>query len=753
MEVVYSDWSGGTKVGFEQLDSVVQKVYQACMNNSSCEIIDLRSDSQLQSQSIVADFADGSFDARNPVGIHRVERLALTYSSGSEFCWEVRALRKEFPITIHQNHVLEGAPRSLCLYVEPWLSVERSWTPELFVKRIFWWLRKTAEGTIHDDDQPLEQLFFSSSYNVVLPENYFDGGKAKQKNISFSSVEYEGMKTKTLIGRYTDSNSVSTPFYVPISVVLDPVENAPIEEYPHTLGMLQSLLEHRGKGIVDPLKKAILGLVADAGIEFQLNRKEFVLLLLGVPRIRNGVVERLETQGFIVDSEIGALGESLSVLLKAPDQNKWYRDALSSTTSDDWKSLSLFPVNVKCYPSRKEVRQYSGLRSADQGPNGVIAGVGALGGLLAKIWNRECWGEWSYIDDDIVQAHNIVRHIASHHCIGYPKAVVVDSIVNDIHQEAGKNTSNHFVGSIISDDPKIRGKLDDVEIVIDATTTLHVPRVISRKDNFPRTASVFITPSGTSSVMLLEDKGRSVRCSSLEAQYYRAILNSEWGGSHLSGHVGRQWVGAGCREITVEISDELIHLHSAMLSRQIRKSSSLSMARICVWKYQDDFGGVVPHDVSVFPSYSASIGDWEVHWDDGFLADAKQFRLADLPNETGGLLFGIIDQKDRTITLVKACAAPENSESTPTSFGRGAYNSSDILDDCHNRTAGIVTYVGEWHSHPRGCTALPSKDDVGQLGFLAASLQIEGMPALMIIVADSSVALYLDNHGVVLEVK
>ena len=641
----------------------------------------------------------------------------------------------------------------MCLYIEPWLSIERSWTPEHFIKRIFWWLRETAEGTIHGDDQPLEQLFFSSPYNVVLPENYFDDKNAKQRKISFSSVEYEETKTKILIGSYTDDNSGGTPFCVPISVVLEPVENAPIEEYPHTLGMLQTFLERRGKGIVGSLKETILDLVTEAGIEFQQNRKEFVLLFLGIPRIRNGVVEKLETQGFIVDSGIGALGESLSVLFKDPDQNKWYRDALSSTTSDDWKSLSLFPVNVKCYPSREEIRQYSGLKSTAQEPNGVIAGVGALGGLLAKIWNRECWGKWSYIDDDIVQAHNIVRHIASHHCIGHPKAMVVDSIVNDIHQKAGENILNHFVGSVTSDDPKILGKLDDADIVIDTTTTLHVPRVISRKDNFPRTASVFITPSGTSSVMLLEDKGRNVRCSSLEAQYYRAILNSEWGDSHLSGHVGRQWVGAGCREITVEISDEMIHLHSAMLSRQIRKSSGLSMARICVWDYQDDFGGIIPHDVSVFPSHSAIIGDWEVHWDDGFLADAKQFRLADLPNETGGLLFGIIDQKDRTITLVKACSAPENSESTPTSFGRGAYNSTDILDDCHNRTAGIVTYVGEWHSHPQGCTALPSKDDVGQLGFLTASLQIEGMPALMMIVADSSAGLYLDNHGVVLEVK
>ena len=755
MEIAYYDWGGVNEPDYSQLDAVVQKVHKACLDNSSSEVIELRVDVERQSQSIIADFADGSFDADNRAGIYRVERIALTFCTDLDFCWEVRALRKDFPITSYQNHVFEGEPRSLCLYIEPWEVVERSWTPELFLKRILWWLRATAEGTIHGSDQPIEQLFFSNHINVVLPENHFESKDNAQKKLSFFSIQHEGVNAITLIGEYCNNNSkTNVPFCVSVSALLDPIENGPMEEYPCTLGQLQGILEQRGSDIIDPLKAAIEDLVTEEGIESQQDEKEYVLLLLGIPRARNGVVERVEIQGFILASEVGALGESLSVLFKGPCQKRWYRwHKIGTETADDnesWKSLSISPLNIKCYPSDKEIRRYSGLNPENKGPEGIIAGVGALGGLLAQIWKRECWGKWTYVDDDIVQAHNIARHISSRNTLGYPKSMVVDSIVNNIHQKNEENIPHFFVANIVSDELTLKSAIEKANILIDATTTLHVPRIISREKDFPRTASVFITPSATASVMLLEDEERIVRCNSLEAQYYRAILNSDWGADHLAGHIGRYWTGAGCREVTLAISDELIHLHAATLSRQIRKSTCQPKARICIWEYHDETGGITPREISVFPTQSARINDWEIIWDNGFIEDMKNYRSEALPNETGGILFGIIDQKDVTITLVKACSAPENSESTPSSFSRGAYESSDILGECHKRTAGVVTYVGEWHSHPPNCGALPSHDDVGQLNFLTSSLQIEGMPALIIIIADSSIGFYLEKQGVIL---
>ena len=743
------DWGGRRETDYSLLDCVVQDVYNACLDNSSCEVIEIKVDDDRRTQSVIADFADGSFSIDNEAGVLRVERLALSYCPDSEFRWEVRALREDFPVTIHQNHVLEGEPRSLCLYIEPWESVERSWTPELFVKRIFWWLRATAEGTIHGDDQPIEQLFFSSHIHVLLPEGHFESEDKLKENLVFEGIDCEGVKAKTLIGRYGDGGSIETPHCLSVSVLLESIENGPIEDYPFTLGDLEDLLVRRGSSVVEPLKDAVSGHVTESGIELKSEGNEFVLVLLGIPRTRDGVVQKLEVQGFVLDSGIGYLGESLSVLFKAQGENKWYRDVWGKKDSDQWRAHSLFPVNVKCYPSKKEIRQYSGLNPDDNGPIGVLAGVGALGGLLAEIWNRECWGDWSYVDDDIVQAHNVVRHISSRSAIGYPKAVVVDSILGNTHSSLAQEQSSSFVSNIVSGEKELESAIDKSNLIVDVTTTLHVPRIISTNDNFPRTVSAFITPSGMASVMLLEDKSREVRSNSLEAQYYRALLNEDWGETHLSGHAGHQWVGAGCREVSLAMSNELIHLHAAVLSRQIRKKSSSSEARICIWEHQDNSGGMISRDIRVNPCHTITLHNWTILYDDGFLQDVVAYRRDSVPNETGGIVFGIVDQKDATITLVKACHAPENSESTTSSFSRGAYDSEEILEDCHNRTAGVVSYVGEWHSHPPNCGALPSGHDIGQLNFLSCSLQVEGMPALMMIISDDSVGYYIGCEGAV----
>ncbi|MCB1688792.1 MAG: Mov34/MPN/PAD-1 family protein, partial [Halioglobus sp.] len=576
------------------------------------------------------------------------------------------------------------------------------------------------------------------------------------KKLFFELIDIESVKTKSLIASYdkTERND-SSPFFLPVSIFLDPIENGPVEKYPHTLGELQDLLLKRGSDIVIPLKSALNEVMTEQGLSIKRSEKEFVLLLLGIPRSRNGEIEKVDVCGFIINSGFCQLGEALSVYFRDQNQNRWFRwtNIGGDREGEDqpWRLLGIEIAETKCYPSPSQIRQLSGLDRDGEGPNGIIAGVGALGGSIAQIWSKECWGKWTYVDTDIVQPHNVVRHISTRHGIGLPKSYVVGSLTRSIHLHEAEKADRHFNSSILSEDPKLLASIRDSELLVDISTTLHVPRELSRRNDVPRTVSAFITPSGKASVMLMEDGARSLRCSTLEAQYYRAILESDWGVCHLAGHTDRLWVGAGCRQVTFILSNELIQLHAATLARQIRNGLSEEHARISIWDYQDESGGIIPHTVEVFPSHSQILGEWEACWDDGFLKSAIDLRASSLPNETGGIVFGVIDQKERTITLVKACSAPTDSESTHTGFTRAAYESTGVLDECHRRTSDVVTYVGEWHSHPQGYGALPSTDDLLQLVFLSEALQTEGMPALMMIVADNSVGFYLDSQGIIVK--
>ena len=119
---------------------------------------------------IVVDCINDQVPSHNPFGIKVRERLALVFSDYQQP--EVRALREDFPNVLHRYHVLPNEPSSLCLYFEPWSAIERSWTPQNFLQRILWWLRETANGTLHRDDQPLEQIYYDSPYKIVLPPDF-----------------------------------------------------------------------------------------------------------------------------------------------------------------------------------------------------------------------------------------------------------------------------------------------------------------------------------------------------------------------------------------------------------------------------------------------------------------------------------------------------------------------------------------------------------------------------------------------------
>jgi hypothetical protein len=85
---------------------------------------------------------------------------------------------------------------------------------------------------------------------------------------------------------------------------------------------------------------------------------------------------------------------------------------------------------------------------------------------------------------------------------------------------------------------------------------------------------------------------------------------------------------------------------------------------------------------------------------------------------------------------VDALPAPRDSEEESDSFVRGIDGLVDAVKNAAARTANIVGYVGEWHSHPRNHPSSPSLNDLLLLRHLAISLTHDGQPALMLIVGE-----------------
>ncbi|MNR14983.1 hypothetical protein D3C85_1314870 [compost metagenome] len=100
-------------------------------------------------------------------------------------------------------------------------------------------------------------------------------------------------------------------------------------------------------------------------------------------------------------------------------------------------------------------------------------------------------------------------------------------------------------------------------------------------------------------------------------------------------------------------------------------------------------------------------------------------------------MLGYTDQQLKTITIVKGMPAPPDSVSTPTSFIRGYEGQEEDLLDARRRTAGIVDYIGDWHSHPPKHSSRPSSDDMNLLAFLALTMANDGLPVVMFIMGET----------------
>ena len=716
-----------------------RKTFEACRKSRAFSIVELRrrpASAQPAADVIVVECTNDQVPTRNKVGIRTRERLALVFYEKPGQAPEVRALRRDFPVVAHLNHVRPNEPAWLCLYFEPWSAVARWWTPERYLQRILGWLSESAKGTLHRPDQPLEQIYFNAGITLVLPPE-LDAGLADQAQalVPMALRPTDGEGGYVLCGFAPKADVGKLPQFRLLLVQVAPVLNGPIERHPSTLGELHDQLAARGAPLVESLRASVRDQAAGGLASEPTSR---CVLLVQIPRKRSpdGEVESTSHAAFNLGLDLATVGKALGVL---HEQNgRFYAPPLLGGAVPPevlaWRDSPVEPVAVSFALTAKRAREASDIDPKTADFNGVLAGVGALGSALAETWAREAWGRWTYVDPQFVEAHNVARHEAKHFHIGRGKADAVKHLT-DIDFHPGYRTSGSVRQRINDFEVETVAKLlAESDLLIDATTALDVPRDLARRDSAPRSASVFLTPSGLGSALLLEDADRRVRLDSLEGQYYRAVLGRNWGAQHLLGHRGHLWVGAGCRDASAVLPYDAVRLHAAILAAQLRRLRDQTGPCVRVWHADPETGSVRGDEITVRGAIRSAQGRWNVLWDEGVRQKLRVMRNAALPSETGGVVIGYVDHVARTIHVVDVLPPPPDSLGDESGFVRGAAGLPSILEEVRRRTANIVDYVGEWHSHPPFASARPSSLDKTLAEGLARQLSQEGQPVLMMIV-------------------
>lgn len=80
------------------------------------------------------------------------------------------------------------------------------------------------------------------------------------------------------------------------------------------------------------------------------------------------------------------------------------------------------------------------------------------------------------------------------------------------------------------------------------------------------------------------------------------------------------------------------------------------------------------------------------------------------PDETGGMLLGWENVERNEIVVTTIVGPGPNAVHSPTAFQPDAEWQQEYLDAHYERSGGRITYLGDWHVHPRGGFGMSRRD-------------------------------------------
>ena len=399
-------------------------------------------------------------------------------------------------------------------------------------------------------------------------------------------------------------------------------------------------------------------------------------------------------------------------------------------------NIGLASFNTRAAFSRSLAARVNGVTIAL--PTKIIAvGIGALGSQIISNLVRAGFGEWTLVDHDHLQPHNLGRHALQGYALGLPKAsALADGLNATIYGDA---IAHSMVANVLHPGDQadaLAAAFSEAEVILDMSASVPVARHLSRdRDVSGRRISLFLNPSGTALTLLAEDKDRQISLESLEMQLYREITRNPALDGLLTLPLGLR-TGQTCRDVTVQIPQSLVALHSAIGSHSIRETLAKKEACICIWRVEDPDYRVNVTKIHPVKPKRFQVGSWEILTDSEVTTKLRKLRHQRLPKETGGVLIGAHDVGRRVIYLVDALPSPPDSEEYPTAYIRGSHGLVQHVRKIGESTLDMLQYVGEWHSHPVGSSIKPSRRDEKLLEWVGDVMNQDGLNGLMVIVGD-----------------
>ena len=429
------------------------------------------------------------------------ERIAVSFQPDDDSAPEVVSLREDFPSVPHLNERIEEFPRSLCLYDASYDAVRMKWTAAGFVARIREWLSLTAEGDLHQADQPLEPLILGTAMPLIMPASFFQPGAEQHGPRSFGVVALGGDDNvpTAYVLRKPQAGQQSTHL---ATVMLAGVrEQGSIRRTPANLRDLINLCGENNFRLGDVLRQQMPGWKDDI-----LARKLHLILVILFPKVRatGSEAKEWDTLAFFLHASIEEIGERLGLWQRAPSGGGL--GALLIGAVETTEAIPVSVLNPMVELTRERAALFNGVEAVDQAY--VMIGVGALGSRLLELLARKAFGTWTLIDNDILLPHNGARHLLPAEAAGYPKVLGVRTQLKPLY--ADEAVSDVLRVDILH--PKDRReeliqRLESAAGIVDCSADVPVARHLARGvDVAGRRVSVFLNNTCEDLVILAEDR-------------------------------------------------------------------------------------------------------------------------------------------------------------------------------------------------------------------------------------------------------
>ncbi|MEX0283322.1 MAG: ThiF family adenylyltransferase [Paracoccaceae bacterium] len=697
---------------------------------------------------VIIDFRTGR-PQQSVCPIKRTERLAVRFGNDDAMPL-VYVLRDDFPDTPHQQLTFEGSPRAICIDDRIWAEARLTWTPAELVHRILSWFERAAKGHLHDARQPLDPVMIGSPLSFIISRD--DLAQAADLDlVGINDPVHRQMLPVKRLDAVRERPEDIEPLCLSAYIVA-PEDMRRLTFAPSNLGSLADMLAERGIDLFEDLRakfSAWLGQTPPPA--WRINGRFAVIVEMPIIAPDGALQNGTDLRAFITDRSVAEIAVALGIAAEAgteADSKVGYVKLLGRPKPDldAVRAIAAQSAEVHYAYDRVLASQLSGRTTLDE-RKVVIVGAGAIGSHIADCLSREGRFRWTVIDDDRLLPHNLARHIGRRGNISAEKAALVAAAVS-CQLETAEPIAEHIFANVMTEGDareRIDAALNEADLIIDTTASVLAGRYLSDHPSTARRVSVFFNPTGTGGVLLAEPEDRQLTLRDLEAQMF-SLVGRDDRLVHLLAPPEQNFAYTGaCRAITNRMPESNVMALSGLLAHALGIAVDQPAAVSKTWVLEPS-GAVEYFEPHCEALECFQAGDWRVCVDRGLIQRILAMRDAKLPNETGGVLTGVVDIPAKCIHLADAAPAPEDSLETPGGFTRGTSGVQAYLDGVFKRTRGQVRYVGEWHSHPPRSATNPSTTDLVQIDWLSTLFEIDTLPALMLIAGDHDVSIILANR-------